>query len=64
MTGKPEGIFLGVMANGAGVPRSPGGTVQQAAEKIAEAQKLTAGAKARKRFRRLNGTASSEPWSF
>jgi hypothetical protein len=33
----------------------------QAAVKIREAQKLTAGAKARKYFRRLNGTAEVVP---
>ena len=33
----------------------------QAAEKIREAQKLTAGAKARKYFRRLNGTTEVVP---
>jgi len=44
---------------------TPGGTAEQAAEKIAEAQKqLTAGAKARKHFRRLNGTTEVVPFPF
>jgi hypothetical protein len=41
-----------------------GGTAEEAAEKIAEAQKAHRSAKARKHFRRFNGTTEVVPFPF
>jgi hypothetical protein len=64
MTGKPEGIFLKVGANGARAPHfcSNVERLNRLQKKSQRRKKLTAGAKARKHFRRLNGTTEVMPF--